>query len=91
LLNVATPFTALTVNVPPTPAGVELIVTEADDPVTRFPFASSTCTTTELSAVPTGPLAGGPVVNASLLAAPAPIVIGLLVTAVNPLAAAVSV
>jgi hypothetical protein len=91
VLNVATPFTAFTVNVPPTPAGVEPIVTEADDPVTRFPFASSTCTTTELSAVPEVPVAGGPVVNASLLAAPAPMVIELLVTAVNPLAAAVSV
>jgi hypothetical protein len=91
VLNVATPFTAFTVNVPLTPACVELIVTEAGDPVTRFPFASSTCTTTELSAVPAVPVAGGPVVNASLLATPAPMVIDPLVAPVNPLAAAVSV
>jgi hypothetical protein len=91
LLNVATPFTAVTVSVPPTPAGLELIVTCADDPVTRFPLASSTCTTTELRGVPAGPLDGGSVVNASLLAAPAPIAIDPLVTAVNPLTEADSV
>jgi hypothetical protein len=90
-LNVATPFTAFTVSVPLTPAGVELIVTCADDPVTRFPLVSSTCTNTGLSAVPGVPLDGGPVVNTSLLAAPAPIAIDPLVTPVNPLDAAVSV
>jgi hypothetical protein len=41
LLNVATPFTAFTVSVPLTPAGVELIVTAAAE-VTRLPLASST-------------------------------------------------
>ena len=65
MLKVATPFTAFTVNVPSTPAGVELIVTEAVDPVNGFPFASSTCTTTGLSAVPAVPVAGGSVVNAN--------------------------
>jgi hypothetical protein len=91
LLNVATPFTAVTVSVPPTPAGVELIVTDAEDPVTRFPFTSSTCTATELSAVPAVPADGGPVVNASLFAAPAPMEIEPLVALANPLAAADSV
>ena len=65
MLKVATPFTAFTVSVPLTPAGAELIVTEAVDPVNGFPFASSTCTTIGLSAVPAVPFAGGSVENAS--------------------------
>jgi hypothetical protein len=40
LLNVATPFTAATVVVPPTPAAVEVIVIDAFEPVTTFPLAS---------------------------------------------------
>jgi hypothetical protein len=63
--KVATPFTAFTVSVPPTPAGVELIVTEAVDPVNGFPFSSSTCTTTGLNVVPAASVAGGSVENAS--------------------------
>ena len=46
LLKVATPETAFTVSVPVTPAGVELIVTGAVDPVTTLPIESWTCTTT---------------------------------------------
>lgn len=65
LLNVATPLTEVTVNVPLTPAGVEVIVTCADEPVTGFPFTSSTFTTTGLSAVPVVPVIGGCVVNAN--------------------------
>ena len=65
LLNVATPFTAFAVNVPPTPAGPELIVTCAVDPANGFPLASCNCTTTALSAVPVVPVAGGWVVNAN--------------------------
>ena len=65
MLKVATPFTAFTVTVPLTPAGVELIVTEAVDPVIGFPFASSNCTTTGLNTVPVVPLDGGCVVNTS--------------------------
>jgi len=63
LLNVATPLTAFAVNVPLTPAGVELIVTCAVDPVIAFPLLSCNCTTTGLSTVPTAPVAGGCVVN----------------------------
>jgi len=48
---------------PLTPAGAELIVTEAVDPVNGFPFASSTCTMIGLSAVPAVPVAGGSVEN----------------------------
>jgi hypothetical protein len=40
LLNVATPFTAFTDSVPPTPEGLELIDTCAVEPVNEFPLAS---------------------------------------------------
>jgi hypothetical protein len=90
-LNVATPLTAFAVSVPLTPAGVELIVTCAEDPVTRFPLLSSTCTVTTLRAVPAVPFDGGSVVNASLLAAPAAIEIEPLVVLTNPGEAAESV
>ena len=90
LLNVAIPFTAFTVSVPPTPAGVELMVTDADDPFTRFPLASSTRTVTGVSAVPAAPVDGAEV-NTNIFAVPATIVVALLVTPANPDAAAVSV
>ena len=64
-------MTAFAVSVPLTPAGVELIVTGADEPVTTFPYESSTCTVTGLSGVPVVPEDGGPLVKASLDAAPA--------------------
>ena len=73
MLNVATPFTAVAVSVPLTPAGVELIVTWAEDPVSRFPFPSCTSATTELSGVPAVPVDGGPVVNTNLLVIPVPV------------------
>jgi hypothetical protein len=90
-LNVATPLTAFTVNVPLTPAGVELIVTWAEDPATGFPFASWTCNTTGLGGIPTVPLTGGAVVNSSLNAGPAATEIEPLVTPANPGEAAESV
>ena len=65
MLNVATPLTAFAVSVPLTPAGVELMLTCAVDPVIAFPFSSCNCTTTGLSAVPAVPVAGGSVENAS--------------------------
>ena len=42
LLNVATPFTAFTANVPPTPVGLELIFTCAEDRITRSRFDPAT-------------------------------------------------
>ena len=90
MLNVATPFTALTVSVPPTSAGVELIVTCAEDPVSKFPFASSTCTVTELSAVPAVPVDGADV-NANIFAGPAAMETEVLVTLGRPDAVAVNV
>ena len=92
MLNVAIPPDAFTVRVPLTPLGVELIVTEAVEPATRFPPVSWIWTTIEgLNCVPAVPLEGGCVVNASLLAGPTPIVIELLVVLVSPVAVAVRV
>jgi len=65
LLKVATPLPEFAVNVPLTPAGVELMVTCAVDPVIAFPLLSCNCTTTGLSTVPTAPVPGGCVVNAN--------------------------
>ena len=69
MLNVATPFVAVTVVVPPTPVGVEVTVIEAVELVTRFPAASCTCTTTALMADPAVPFTGR-VVNTSFVAGP---------------------
>ena len=90
MLNVAMPPTADTVVVPPTPAGVELIVIEAFEPVTRFPFVSSTLTTTAANTEPAVPFVGC-VVNTSFEPVPALIVNELLVALLKPLLAAVSV
>src|SRR5271165_5399431 len=68
LLNVATPLTAFAVNVPLTPDGVELMVTCAEEVVTRFPFASSILTVTALNSVSGVPVAGGSVENATWVA-----------------------
>ncbi len=90
LLKVATPFTAATVVVPPTPDGVELIVIEALEPVTTFPPASSTLTTTEANAEPAVPFAGC-VVKTSFDPVPAAMLNELLVALVRPVDAAVNV
>ena len=63
LLNVATPLIAFAVSVPLTPAGLELIVTCAVEPLSGFPFSSCNWTTAGLSAVPAVPVAGGSVEN----------------------------
>jgi hypothetical protein len=51
--------------VPLTPEGVEVIVTLAAEPVTVFPFESSSRTKTGLSVIPAVAFAGGCVVNAN--------------------------
>ena len=88
--NVATPPVAFTVSVPETPVGVELMVMDAVEVVTRLPLASSTCTTTLPMAVPGLPEVGCEVI-ASLVAGPALIVIGELVALLKPADDAVSV
>jgi hypothetical protein len=90
-VNVATPPLAVTVSVPDTPAGLDAIVTDAFDVVTRLPSVSCTCTTTFPIAVFTVPVAGGSVVNTNFVAGPALIVIGVLVAEVNPVDMAVNV
>ncbi len=86
----ATPFTAATVVVPPTPDGVELMVIDALEPVTTFPPASSTLTTTEASAEPAVPFAGC-VVKTSFDPVPAAMLNELLVALVRPVEPAVNV
>jgi hypothetical protein len=71
--------------------GVDAIVTDALEVVTRLPFASCTCTTTFPMLVFTVPVEGGSVVNTNFVAGPALIVIGVLIADVNPVEAAVSV
>jgi hypothetical protein len=95
LLNVATPLTADTVVVPlrDPPLGFVPIaaVTEADEVVTTFPFASSTETCTAgLMDVPATAFDGCPV-KASFVAAPAVMLNALLVVPVRPLLAAAKV
>jgi hypothetical protein len=94
-LNVATPFTVLTVAIPlnvPLPGFVPIAtVTEAAPLVTVFPPASCTVTTgcglnSALTTTPTGF-----VVNASFEAAPTEMLKVLLVASVKPLLDAVSV
>ena len=84
------PPTALIVVVPVTPAAVDVIATEAVEEVTRFPFASSTCTVAPKGA-PAVTLLGGAMLKTSLLAAPATTVMLPLVALVSPFEAAVSV
>ena len=70
-LNVATPETAFTVSVPPTPAGDDDIVIAAVELVTGFPPESSTVTETLERAEPAVPLDGVDV-NANCAATPLP-------------------
>ena len=86
--NVATPFTAFTVTVPLNPPPVAASVTAADDPVTTFPPASSTCTT-GANVAPATVVAGGSVEKLKLAPAPMVIANALLTALVRPVAVAV--
>ncbi len=90
LLNVATPFTAATVVVPPTPDGVDVIVTDAEDVLTRLPLASCTCTATLARGLPAVPFVGC-VEYTSFAATPAAMLNELLVALVRPVEPAESV
>jgi len=92
LLKVATPFDAETVGVAELSQlpddGVSVI--EAEEDVTTLPPASSTVTTA-VKAVPAVPVGDGSVVKTSLLAAPTPMVMPVLVAGVSVPDDAVSV
>ena len=88
-VNVATPFTAVTLAFANTPVPVASVnAIGADDVATTFPPESSTFTTTAGENAAPDPTVDGCVVNANLLAAPTVTLNVLLVAVVNPLLAA---
>src|SRR6266567_878903 len=94
LLNVATPLTAATVVVPPTFAGVELMVIGAVELVTTLLLASSTLTLTAAKGVtlpPSGLLAGGCGVKTSCTGVPGVTLKAVLIAPVRLAALAASV
>jgi hypothetical protein len=93
--KVATPFTAATVFVPlkvPEEGFVSIAsVTDAEEEVTRLPFASRTSTLTAGVIAEPAVVFEGWTLKATLFAAPAEMLKELLVSPVNPLADAVRV